>query len=273
MEYLKLSNGVQIPQLGQGVFRLPNDETTTDIVLSGLEAGFRHIDTASIYGNEKATGEAIRQCGIRRENLFVTSKLWNDDIRGHRTREAYYESLERLGLDYLDLYLIHWPADGFEDAWIEMESLYKEGRVKAIGVSNFHVSHFERLKKVATIKPFVNQIESHPYLNNQPLIDYLKKEGTVAEVWSPLGGSRTTNVRDDDTLKEIGRKYGKSPVQIVLRWDIQRGVAALPKASSKTHLMENLDIFNFSLMKEDMERISSLNRNMRVGSDPDNFNF
>ncbi len=120
MEYLKLSNGVQIPQLGQGVFRLPNDETTTDIVLSGLEAGFRHIDTASIYGNEKATGEAIRQCGIRRENLFVTSKLWNDDIRGHRTREAYYESLERLGLDYLDLYLIHWPADGFEDAWIEM---------------------------------------------------------------------------------------------------------------------------------------------------------
>lgn len=273
MENLKLSNGVSLPQIGQGVFRLPDDESTTVAVLSGIEAGFRHIDTASVYGNERAIGEAIRRSDVRRDELFVTSKLWNDDIRAHRTTVAYKESLERLGLDYLDLYLIHWPADGFEDAWLEMEKLYREGLVRAIGVSNFHVSHLEKLLKVADIRPFVDQIESHPYLNNQALIDYLQKNDIAVEVWSPLGGSRTTCVRDDVVLSELGRKYGKSPVQIVLRWDIQRGVAALPKSVHKEYLKENLDVFDFIISDEDMQKINNLNRNMRIGSDPDNFDF
>lgn len=273
MEYLELSNGVEIPQIGQGVFRLPDDEITIDAVLAGLEAGFRHIDTAAVYKNERATGEAVRRSGIKREELFITSKLWNDDIRARRTREAYSESLERLGLDYLDLYLIHWPADGFEEAWCEMEKLYKEGRVRAIGVSNFHLQHLEKLKKTASIKPFVEQIESHPYFNNQKLIDYLQKEKIVVEVWSPLGGSKTSCVRDDALLAELGKKYGKSTVQIILRWDIQRGLVALPKSTHKVYLKENLDVFDFVISDEDMQKINNLTRNMRIGSDPDNFNF
>lgn len=273
MESLKLRNSVSIPQIGLGVFRLPDDETTSEVVKTALEVGYRHVDTAAVYGNERATGIGIKESGIPRDEIFITTKLWNDDIRSNSTRKAFENSLKLLGLDYVDLYLIHWPADGYIEAWKEMEKLYKEGLVRAIGVSNFHKTHMENLLKSAEIRPFLDQIESHPYLNNQELILWLQSERIQASAWSPLGGSKTNSVRDDDTIKEIAHKYGKSSVQVILRWDIQRGLVVLPRSSHKQRLVENLDVFDFSLTEEEMNIINALNRNLRVGSDPDNFNF
>lgn len=273
MQYMRLQSGIMMPSPGEGVFRLPDDESTSYAVQSAIEAGFRHIDTAAVYGNERATGEGIRRSGVRREDLFVTSKLWNDDIREGRTRDAFFGSLKRLGLDYLDLYLIHWPAEGFGKAWREMERLYSEGYVKAIGVSNFHIHHLEKLMETADVKPMVDQIESHPYLNNNRLIDYLSDNDIVPVLWSTLGGSRTDSIREDETLLEIGRKYMRTPSQIILRWDIERGTVPLMRSTNREHMRENLDIFDFSLSPDDIERINNLDRNMRVGSDPDNFNF
>lgn len=273
MEYINLKDSVLIPQLGEGVFRMPNDETTVNAVLSAIELGYRHIDTASVYGNEESVGIAIKKSGIKREEIFLTTKVWNEDVRNNNVRGAFEKSLKLLQTDYVDLYLIHWPAVGFEKAWKDLEDLYNEGRVRAIGVSNFHLHHMQELLKVAKIKPFVNQIESHPYFNNNPLIEKMKELGINVEVWSPLGGSKTTCVRTDLIINEIAKKHGKSSSQIILRWDIQRGVIPLVKSTHENRLREDLDIFDFELTIDEMKLINELDRGMRVGSDPDNFNF
>jgi len=272
MEFITFNNGVKIPQLGLGVFRTPDGETTVNSVRWALEAGYRHIDTAKIYGNEQSVGIGMQQSGVAREDIFLTTKLWNEDIRQGRARVAFEESLRRLKTDYVDLYLIHWPAVGYEKAWEEMEKLYQEGKIRAIGVSNFHRHHLDTLAAGATVVPAANQIESHPYFTNQALIDESLKRGIAVEVWSPLGGTGG-NVLENETLKQLGEKYGKSPAQIVIRWDIQRGVIVIPKSTHKDRIVANIDVFDFCLSDEDMQLIASLNRNTRVGADPDNFNF
>lgn len=272
MNTIKLNNGVEIPQLGLGVYQTPEGDETVNSVKWALEAGYRHIDAARVYGNEAGVGEGMRQSGVRRQDIFLTTKLWNDDIRQGRAREAFEESLKTLGTDYVDLYLIHWPVDGFEKAWREMEQLYREGKIRAIGVSNFHEQHLERLLETAEVQPVVNQIESHPYLNNQKLIDLSRENGMEAEVWSPLGGTGG-NLLQDKRLEELAGKYNKSAAQIVLRWDIQRGVIVIPKSTHQERIISNMDVFGFELEDSDMEKINQLNKDMRVGPDPDNFDF
>ena len=272
MNYIKMNNDVRIPQIGLGVYQTPEGEQTVSSVRWALEAGYRHIDAAKVYGNEKSVGEGIRSGGIPRSEIFLTTKLWNEDIRAGRTKEAFQESLDALGTDYIDLYLIHWPADGYEKAWADMEELYRAGKIRAIGVSNFQKHHLEHLMETAAVTPAVNQIESHPYFNNQEMIDYCFQHRIVVEVWSPLGGTGG-NVLQDATLNRLAGKYEKSPAQIVLRWDIQRNVVVIPKSTHKERIIANRDVFNFELSKEDMELISSLNRGQRVGPHPDTFDF
>ena len=272
MNYVQLSQGGKIPQLGLGVYQTPEGEQTVNSVLWALEAGYRHIDTAKVYGNEKSVGEGIKASGIARSQIFLTTKLWNDDIRAGRIEEAFEESLDALETDYIDLYLIHWPAAGFEAAWHEMEKLYKKGRIKAIGVSNFQKHHLEQLEKRAESMPAVNQIESHPYFNNQELIEYCFRRDIAVEVWSPLGGTGG-NLLQDETLGKLAKKYGRTPAQIVLRWDIQRNVAVIPKSTHRERIISNKAIFDFELSDADMDAINGLNRGLRVGPNPDNFDF
>ncbi len=271
---LKLNNGVSIPQLGFGVFRAESGAETENAVRWALETGYRHIDTAKIYGNEASVGHAIKASGLPREEIFLTTKLWTKDIRAGRTHQAFEESLAALDTDYVDLYLIHWPADGFSQAWADIEDLYREGRIRAIGVSNFHRHHLETLAQTAKILPAVNQIESHPYLTNQPLIDYCRSQNMEVEVWSPLGGSLgKANILQDELVIALSHKYGKSPAQIVIRWHLQRGVIVMPKSTHQERIISNYNVFDFTLDDQDMIAISALNRNLRTGSDPDNFSF
>lgn len=274
MLYKKLNNGIEIPQLGLGVFRTPSGQDTENAVKWALEANYRHIDTAKIYGNEASVGKAIEDSNVKRSDIFLTTKLWNDDIRAGRTEAAFEESLKALKTDYVDLYLIHWPAEGFSEAYKVMERLYEGGAIKAIGVSNFHEHHLEKLAKTANIKPAVDQIESHPYLNNQKLIDYCMKNDINVEVWSPLGGSLgKTDVLHNEQIGEIAKKYGKSIAQVIIRWDIQRNVIVIPKSTHQERIAANIDVFDFELTSEEMQIIQSLNCNQRVGSDPDHFDF
>ncbi|NLV58772.1 MAG: aldo/keto reductase [Clostridiales bacterium] len=272
MKTIQLNQGIGIPQLGLGVFQTRDGEETANAVRWALEAEYRHIDTARIYGNEAGVGQGIRASGVPREEIFLTTKLWNEDIRRGRAREAFAESLAALGTDYVDLYLIHWPVQGFEQAWNHMEELHKAGKIRAIGVSNFHSHHLDSLEKTARIQPAVNQIESHPYFNNQELIDECHRRGIAVQVWSPLGGTGGTLLKDP-LLQELAQKYGRTPAQIVLRWDIQRNVIVLPKSTHRDRIFSNRDMFDFELSGEDMERIRGLQRNRRVGPDPDHFNF
>lgn len=269
---MKLYNGVDIPAVGFGVFKCKDGEEAVNSVKWALEAGYGHIDTACIYKNEASVGQAIKESSVAREDIFLTTKLWNEDIRQRRTREAFEESLEKLEVDYVDLYLIHWPVDGFQEAWKVMEELYQEGKVKAIGVSNFHKHHLDELNKVATIKPMVNQIESNLAFNNEALIKLCQEDGMIVESWSPLGGTGTTML-SDETLIAIGEKHHKSPAQVIIRWNIQNNVVVLPKSVNQKRIIENLDVFDFELSKEDMEVLSSMNKDTRTGPDPDDFNF
>lgn len=269
---ITLNNGTVIPQVGLGVFQTPDGETTVNAVQTALETGYRHIDTAMIYRNETSVGEGIRRAGVPRDDFFLTTKLWNDDIRAHRGLDAFQESLDRLDLDYVDLYLIHWPADGWQQAWDDLQEIYASGRAKAIGVSNFQQHHIEELLNNSDVVPAVDQIESSPQFTNQELIDFLTTKGIHTEAWSPLGGTGG-NLLGNPILAEIGAKYGKSAAQVVIRWHIQRGVVVLPKSTHAERIKQNFDVFDFNLSPEDMDAVTSLNTGRRNGADPDNFDF
>lgn len=270
-----LHNGVKMPWFGLGVFKVEEGPELVNAVKTAIKHGYRSIDTAAIYKNEEGVGTGIREgmkeAGISREDLFVTSKVWNTDLGYESTIKAYETSLNKLSLEYLDLYLIHWPVEGkYKEAWRALEDLYKEGRVKAIGVSNFQIHHLEDLMEDADIKPMVNQVEYHPRLTQKELQAFCQKQGIQLEAWSPLMQGQ---LLDNEVLQEIGKKYNKTVAQVILRWDLQNGVVTIPKSTKEHRIVENASIFDFELTKEDMELIDSLNQNHRVGPDPDNFDF
>lgn len=270
-----LHNGVEMPWFGLGVFKVEDGPELVEAVKAAIKAGYRSIDTAAIYENEKAVGEGIlagiKEAGITREDLFVTSKVWNADQGYETTLAAYEESLNKLGLDYLDLYLVHWPVEGkYKETWRALETLYKENRVRAIGVSNFQIHHLQDVIKEAEIKPMINQVEYHPRLTQKELQMFCKEQGIQMEAWSPLMQGQ---LLDNDILQEIANKYDKSIAQIILRWDLQNEVVTIPKSTKEHRIIANAAIFDFELAREDMEQIDALNENYRVGPDPDNFDF
>ncbi|GGI15222.1 aldo/keto reductase [Gottfriedia solisilvae] len=270
-QFITLHNGVKMPQLGFGVWRV-SPEDGVDAVRTAIEVGYRHIDTAAVYKNEEQVGEAIRQSGIAREELFITTKVWNADQGFDTTLKAYEDSLKKLGLDYVDLYLVHWPVkDKYLETYKALEKLYDEKLVPAIGVSNFHIHHLEDIAAHRNIKPMVDQVELHPMLQQNELRDYCLKNGIAIEAWSPLmqGGEALTN----PVISELAEKHGKTPAQVVLRWHLQRDVIAIPKSITPSRIQENFDVFNFELSSDDMNSIASLNASKRVGPDPDNFDF
>ncbi len=270
-----LNNGVKMPWLGLGVFKVQEGEEVTNAVKFAIRSGYRSIDTAAAYRNEEGVGQAIaaaiREYGVTRDQLFITSKVWNSDQGYQTTLDAFDLSLKRLGLDYLDLYLVHWPVRGkYKITWKALEHIYKSGKVRAIGVSNFHKHHLEDLLADAEVVPAVNQIELHPYLSQAPLRAFNRELGIQVEAWSPLGQSR---VLEDPVIAGLAAKHGKTPAQVVLRWDLQSGIVTIPKSVREARIVENADVFDFELSAEDMQAIDGLNRDERVGSDPDNFNF
>lgn len=270
-----LHNGTKMPWLGLGVFKVEEGQELVNAVKTAITHGYRSVDTAVIYGNEVGVGqgirEAIEETDIVREDLFITSKVWNSELGYDKTIAAYEESLTKLGLDYLDLYLIHWPVAGkYKEAWRALETLYKEGRVKAIGVSNFQIHHLEELMKDAEIKPMVNQVEYHPRLTQKELQAFCQQQDIQLEAWSPLMQGQ---LLDNTDIQEIADKYGKSVAQVILRWDLQNGVITIPKSTKEHRIAENATVFDFELTADDMKRIDSLNQNHRVGPDPDNFDF
>jgi diketogulonate reductase-like aldo/keto reductase len=270
--FLTLVNGVRVPQLGLGVYGAEDGPETEQAVLWALEAGYRHIDTAAVYGNERSVGSALKKSGIPRSEVFVTGKIWNSHIRAGQTLQAFSRILENLDTDYLDLCLLHWPVEGKEEAWETLIRLYEEKKIRAIGVSNFHIRHLNDLIQATGMKPMLDQVESHPLMNNQELIDVCKNAGIAVGVWSPLGGPRVPLLQHP-ALKMLAEKYDRTPAQIVLRWDIQRNVAAIPKSVHRERIVSNSQIFDFRLDEEDMKKIQQLDMGLRVGPDPDNFGF
>lgn len=266
-----LHNGVKMPWFGLGVFKVKEGSEVVESVKAALKNGYKSIDTAAVYKNEEGVGQSLKEAGVAREELFITTKVWNSEQGYESTLQAFETSLEKLGLDYLDLYLIHWPVAGkYKETWKALEKLYKDGRVRAIGVSNFHVHHLKDLMADAEIKPMVNQVEYHPHLAQTELLEFCKAEGIQMEAWSPL---KQGELLSEPTIVEIAEKHGKSPAQIILRWDLQNGVVTIPKSIKEHRIIENADIFDFELYTEDMDRLNSLNKDERVGPDPDNFDF
>lgn len=267
-----LNNGGRMPWLGLGVWQVNSDAETQKVVNAAIALGYRSIDTAKIYGNERGVGRAIRACGVPREQLFITTKVWNDDIRAGRVEAAFEQSLKLLGLDYLDLYLVHWPITGkIVPTWQAMERLQRTGRVKTIGVSNHLRPHLDELLPAAEIVPAVNQLEFHPYLQSQPLVAHCHAKGICVEAWSPLmqGG----DVLRDRTLEGLAKRHDKTVAQIILRWDVQSGVVTIPKSTKPQRLAENAGIFDFELSDAEVSAINALDRNQRAGPDPLNFRF
>ena len=266
-----LHNGVKMPWFGLGVFKVKEGSEVVESVKAALKNGYKSIDTAAVYKNEEGVGQALKEAGVPREELFITTKVWNSDQGYESTLQAFETSLEKLGLDYLDLYLIHWPVAGkYKETWKALEKLYKDGRVRAIGVSNFHVHHLKDLMADAEIKPMVNQVEYHPHLAQTELLEFCKAEGIQMEAWSPL---KQGELLSEPTIIEIAEKHEKSSAQVILRWDLQNEVVTIPKSIKEHRLIENADIFDFELSAEEMDRLNSLNKNERVGPDPDNFDF
>ncbi|MGY6020042.1 aldo/keto reductase [Streptomyces spinosirectus] len=266
-----LNNGVEIPQLGFGVFQVPDAETTA-AVSAALEAGYRSIDTAAVYGNEAGVGAALASSGLAREELFVTTKLWNADQGYDATLRAFDASLARLGLDHVDLYLIHWPTparDLYRQSWQAIEKLAADGRIRAAGVSNFRPAHLRRLLEDSALVPAVNQIELHPGLQQRELRSLHAESGIATEAWSPLAQGA---VLGESALTEIAERHGRSPAQVVLRWHLQLGNVVIPKSVTPARIRENIDVFDFALGDEEMSAIAALDRGLRTGPDPDTLN-
>ena len=269
---LTLNNGVEIPQLGFGVFQIDPKETK-DATLAALEVGYRHIDTAEMYGNEKEVGEAVRASGIDRDDVFVTSKLNNSFHAYDDALAAFDQTLKDLDLGYLDLFLVHWPMPDvldYVETWKAMEQIYESGRAKAIGVSNFQPHHLRRLHAETTITPAVNQIEVHPYLTNDEVRAFDAEHGIATEAWSPIAQGK---VLDDPTIVRIAENLGKTPAQVTLRWHLQRGDIVFPKSVTRSRVEENFALFDFELSEGDMATLTGLDRGERTGPDPDSFNY
>ncbi|MBO4260776.1 aldo/keto reductase [Streptomyces griseorubiginosus] len=268
-----LNNGVEMPQLGYGVWQVPDDEAE-QAVATALEAGYRSIDTAAIYGNEEGTGKAIAASGVPREEIFVTTKLWNSEHGYDATLRAFDASLEKLGLDYLDLYLIHWPTparDKYVDTYKAFEKLHADGRVRAIGVSNFEPEHLRRLIDETSVIPAVDQIELHPHLQQRAAREFHAEQGIATEAWSPLGQGK--GLLEVPAIVAIAQKHGRTPAQVVLRWHLQLGNIVIPKSVTPSRIRENIEVFDFSLDTEDLAAISALNEDRRLGPDPSSFNM
>ncbi|MFD5495158.1 aldo/keto reductase [Streptomyces sp. NPDC001812] len=269
---ITLNNGVEMPQLGFGVWQVPDAEAET-AVAAALEAGYRSIDTAAAYGNEEGTGRAIAASGVPREDLFVTTKLWNTDHGYDSTLRAFDASLSKLGLDHVDLYLIHWPTPArgrYVDTYRAFEKLYAEGRVRAIGVSNFQREHLEHLIAETSVVPAVDQIELHPHLQQRAAREYHAQQGIATEAWSPLGQGK--GLLEVPAIVAIAQKHGRTPAQVVLRWHIQLGNVVIPKSVTPSRIEENIDVFGFSLDTEDLAAISALDEGRRLGPDPATLN-
>ncbi len=266
-----LNNGITMPRLGLGTWLSKAGHETSQAVAWALEAGYRHIDTAALYGNEVDVGRAIRDAGLARNELFVTTKVWNDDLRRDTVRQALEISLDKLQLPCVDLYLIHWPVPGrYLEAWRVLEDLYEDGLVRAIGVSNFLTRHLEALLAEARIPPAVNQVEWHPWLQQPALVRLCQERGTVFEAWSPIMQGRVGEVPE---LVRLGQKHGKSPAQITIRWGLQRGVVVIPKSVRRERIFENAAVFDFELSDDEVALINGLDRNQRLGADPNHFSF
>lgn len=272
MEELKLNNGQMIPQLGLGVFKVQDADDLKRAVAEALKDGYRHFDTATIYHNEEWLGEALAQSDVKREDLFITSKVWNSNTTYDETIAAFHESLKKLQTDYLDLYLVHWPSEGYNEKWRAMESLYNDGLIKSIGVSNFEKPHLEKLMTTATIKPTVDQIETHPYFQQKELHEYLKSLDIVHEAWGPLGQGKS-NVLEDPVLTKIAEAHSKTVAQVILRWHLQRDIIVIPKSVHEERIAQNIDVFDFTLTEEEMSMIASIDKNQRGSGDPNDEEF
>jgi diketogulonate reductase-like aldo/keto reductase len=266
-----LNNEVEMPWLGFGVFQIPEGEEVEQSVRWALETGYRSIDTAAAYGNEAGVGKAIRESGIPREEIFVTTKVWNSDQGYDNTLAAFDTSLQELAMSYVDLYLVHWPVEGkYKETWRALEEIYQSGRARAIGVSNFLTHHLKELLQDSGTVPAVNQVEFHPYLQQPDLQAFCRENRIQLEAWSPLIKGQVVDVPE---LVELGEKYGKSPAQVTLRWMLQHRVVTIPKSVHKNRIQENADIFDFELETEDMAVIDGLDRHHRTGPDPDDFDL
>ena len=272
METVQFYNGRTMPKIGLGTYRVKDSDECRESVKYAIEQGYRSIDTAMIYGNEETVGQGIKEglesTGLSREDLFITSKLWLTDFGRQNVEEAYRQSVAKLGLDYLDLYLMHWPGTNeavMIDTWRGMEDLYKQNQVKNIGVSNFTPEHFEALLAQVSIKPVINQVEFHPYLTQNKLRKYLEAQNIIMESWSPLMNSQ---ILHDEVINEVANEVGKTPAQVVIRWNIQHDVVVIPKSVTPHRIEENLDVWNFELSDNQMERIDQLNQDKRIGPNP-----
>jgi len=267
----ELHNGVHMPYFGLGTYQADNDQEVIDAVQYALDFGYRHIDTASVYGNEEGVGKGIKESSVAREDIFVVSKVWNAEQGYESTLKAFEASLKRLNLEYLDLYLVHWPVPRtYKETWRALEKLYKEKRIRAIGVSNFMQHHLEDVLQNAEVVPMVNQMEFHPYVVQQHLLDFCASKGIQYEAWSPFMQGKLFTL---DICAQLAEKYSKSPAQIILRWNLQKGVVTIPKSSKSERIAANADIFDFELSQEDISHLDKLDRNERIGPDPDNFEF
>ncbi len=270
---VKLNNGTEMPILGYGVFLIKDNDETTDCVKNAIKHGYRSIDTAMIYGNEAGVGKAIKESGVKREDLFITTKLWNSDHGHDKALKAFKSSMELLMLDYLDLYLLHWPVpknNKYIETWKAIETLYSDGKVRAIGVSNFNISHLENIITQCNIVPAVNQVELHPWFSQAELLAYMKQKGIFAEAWGPLGQGA---LLDNATLMEIAKKYNKTVAQVIIRWDIQKNIITIPKSTKEDRIASNANVFDFELSEQDMETVNGLNKDHRIGPDPDEFDL
>lgn len=269
-ETFQMHNGVQIPKVGFGTFKIADGEITKQAVLWALEAGIRHIDTAAIYGNEESVGAAIKESGIPREEIFITTKLWNNQHAYDDAINAFETSCEKLGVDYIDLYLIHWPKEQNTEAWCALEDLYEAKKIRAIGVSNFKEHHLDEIYAMCRIQPMMNQVEFHPQFQQESLRAYCEARDILITGWGPLMQGQ---IFSKEVIQQLAEKHQKTMSQITLRWHYQQGVVQIPKSIKKERILENIEIFDFELSEDDLQQINTLNTHTRIGPDPDTITF